>query len=113
MIPCQIVSLIVVSLFILFCFICIFCFVLYDEFLLVIVPYRSNTRSNSYAKVHSFLLLFWCRAPINVFYCIGECTIGFWKGYFNQKSCRRKIACCNKNYLLCLKLILYEIIETK
>jgi hypothetical protein len=25
-----------------------------------------------------------------VFCCLGKCLVGFWKGYFNQKSCRRR-----------------------
>ena len=25
-----------------------------------------------------------------VFCCLGKCLVGFWKGYFNQKRCRRR-----------------------
>lgn len=25
-----------------------------------------------------------------VFCCLGRCLVGFWKGYFNQKRCRRR-----------------------
>jgi len=27
---------------------------------------------------------------IQVFCCLGKCLVGFWKGYFNQKRCRRR-----------------------
>lgn len=27
---------------------------------------------------------------IQVFCCLGKCLVGFWRGYFNQKRCRRR-----------------------
>lgn len=36
--------------------------------------------------VYSFM----SRLHTQVFCCLGKCLVGFWKGYFNQKRCRRR-----------------------
>lgn len=43
---------------------------------------------------------------IQVFCCLGKCLVGFWKGYFNQKRCRRReiILIRMKEYRFCTTL---------
>jgi hypothetical protein len=42
-----------------------------------------------------------------VFCCLGKCLVGFWKGYFNQKRCRRrnKIQIRMEEYRFCTTLL--------
>lgn len=42
---------------------------------------------NKFVMLYTNKKLFIC---LNVFYYLEKCTIGFWMGYYNQKSCRRK-----------------------
>ena len=43
---------------------------------------------------------------IQVFCCLGKCLVGFWRGYFNQKRCRRRciIQISMEEYQFCTTL---------
>lgn len=51
--------------------------------------------------------------PIQVFCCLGKCLVGFWRGYFNQKRCRRRIKFPQLKFCTTLFSILIKILKSK